>query len=212
MRTYVRRAENRQPQPSGPKQFGRTVWFGVPDWVDPFWWIQGSEPEKMVMDAFVRLGIYFEHTPQTNPVHWSPLLVKVAHSDPRDWEPDFLLPQYKIWLEVNGTHFHTLPGAMDRDAFRGAIIQEAGWKYIAWWDYEIEKNLWGLINSVPEFRDIKVKDNRGRRRNVEGKFWEGMLKNEVDHLAGLRTANRNRAKPPQHMEMRWRRSYTRKPK
>jgi hypothetical protein len=36
----------------------------VPQWYDPYFFIQGSEPEKMVMKELVRRGIYFEHTPQ----------------------------------------------------------------------------------------------------------------------------------------------------
>jgi hypothetical protein len=211
MRTYVRRAENRTPQPNGPNQIGRSITVPVPHWVDPYWWIQGSEPEKMVMAELVRRGIYFEHTPQKNPLHWGAAKA-LALSDPTDWEPDFLFPQYRIWLEVNGTYFHTLPGAIFHDAFRATLIEGAGWKPVIWMDYEISANLIGLFDSVPEFNDVKRADQRGMRTNVEGRFWEGLLgKKAIDHSAGIRTQNRMRTKPPEFVN-RWRYSYTRSPK
>jgi hypothetical protein len=180
-RTYIRRAGDRRPQTQG-----RRIRFYVPRWVDPFFWIQGSVPEKMVMAELVRRGIYFEHTPQKNQLG--------GMVDPT-WEADFLFPQYKIWLEVNGLYFHTLPGAPERDALRRVMIEDAGWKFMAFWDFDILTRLQDIMNEVPEFYRVESEIQRGRK-NHGLPFYEGG--DGIDHLKGLRAQLRGRAKPPQY--------------
>lgn len=207
-RTYVRRPETRQPLNLGPKRASRTIQFLQPKFYDPFFFVQGSVPEKMVMAELTRRGIYFEHTPQENPIEWG-MLKAVASSDPSKWEADFLFPQYKIWLEVQGHYFHTLPGVPEKEALRFALIEAAGWRPIYWWDYDIEARLPELMDAVPEFYRPKEKDNAGFKKNYGLPFWEGGM--GVDHLAGLRTANRNRAGTPQYSS-KWRYPHTRRAK
>lgn len=208
-RSYVRRAGERTPQKFGPQQVGRTIQVPVPHWVDPFFWVQGSAPEKMVMAEFVRRGIYFEHTPQSNPIEWG-MLKEMASSDPTDWEADFLLPQYRIWLEVQGFYFHTLPGVPEKEALRFALIEAAGWRPMYWWDYDIEARLPELMDAVPEFYRPKKQDQKGMRTNQNGyNFYEGGI--GIDHLAGLRAANRNRTGTPQYSS-KWKNSYSRNAK
>ena len=149
-KSYVKRAGERTPQKHGPNQIGRTIRFPKPQFYDPFFSIQGSVPEKMVMAELVRRGIYFEHTPQTNPIEWG-MYKQIATSDPTNWEADFLFPQYKIWLEVQGAYFHTLPGVREKEAMRFVIIEAAGWQPIYWWDYDIEARLVEMMDDVPEF-------------------------------------------------------------
>ena len=213
-----------------------------PQFYDPYFFIQGSVPEKMVMKELVRRGIYFEHTPQTNDINWG-YLKEVASSDPSKWEADFLFPQFKIWLEVQGAYFHTLPGVPEKEALRFAVIEAAGWRPLYWWDYDIEARLPELMDSVPEFyrppgslqnSDAFAKRNQGKippkgtgnknhspwhtkkdRYNQSdywnshhnfprsfGKTTRGLPFLEggtgIDHLKGLRTANRNRATTPQY--------------
>lgn len=171
----------------------------VPKWYDPFPWVQGSRPEKMVMAELARRGIWFEHTPQRNPLP--------PPVDP-SWEPDFLFPQYKIWLEVQGAYWHSKKRAVESDAWRFACIEVAGWRPIYWWDYDIETRLNDLMNDVPEFYQVNKVVNSGHRRNYGLPFWEGG--EGVDHLAGLRKALSNRAKPK---TLTWRRrTSTRRPK
>ena len=158
----------------------------MPRWVDPFWWIQGSQPEKMVIAEFVRRGIYFEHTPQMNTLG--------GLVDPT-WEPDFLLPQFHIWIEVNGFYFHTLPGKPETDAYRYAAIEAQGWKVLVWWDYDILARLTDLMDAEPEFYWVDPKKNEGDT-NLGLPFYEGGT--GIDHLKGLRTALHARAKPPQY--------------
>lgn len=223
---------------------GHRIRYNQPQFYDPYFFVQGSVPEKMVMKELVRRGIYFEHTPQTNDINWGNLK-EVATSDPSKWEADFLFPQFKIWLEVQGTYFHTLPGVPEKEALRFAIIEAAGWKPIYWWDYDIEGKLMELMDSVPEFyrppsgkggwaprNEGKIppagtqsgknhspwhtkKDRFGRsdywnshhnRPRTFGRVTKGLPFYEggdgIDHLAGLRKANSNRATTPQYLSKR----------
>lgn len=201
-RTYVRRNGERV------RGDNRTR-IPVPKWVDPYWFIQGSSIEKMVMTEFIRRGIWFEHTPQTNPLPWFGWMASDA-KNPRQWEPDFLLPQYKIWIEIQGAYFHTLPGQMETDALRFSWIDAVGWKPIAWWEDDIRNRLQDLFNDVPEFyrvdKEFEAKQHASQPNSKktwnEGSFYEGG--DGIDHLAGLRKALRGRGRPEQYQAQRYR--------
>lgn len=187
----------------------------MPHWVDPYFYIQGSSIEKMVMTEAVRRGLYFEHTPQTNPLPWLGWMIEPG-KDPRKWEPDFLFPQYKIWLEIQGAYFHTLPGQVETDALRFAYIESVGWRPIAWWEDDIRTRLQDLFNAVPEFYNVDRVLNSAliaSRLTVADKK-TGILFHEggtgIDHLAGLRKALRGRARPPQNIAKRYKRKRARK--
>lgn len=179
-RTYIRHER-------APESDRRQRKFKVydPQFIDPFFWIQGSEIEKMVMVELVRREIYFEHTPQRN---------SVGGGVPSDWEADFLLPQYKIWIEIQGAYFHTLPTQIEADALRYATIEAAGWRPIFWWEWDIRSRLHELMDAVPEFYKVVPALQHGRK-SPGLPFYEGG--DGIDHLAGLRTALRNRARPAQ---------------
>lgn len=200
-RTFVRRNGERVRQ-----TVARSIKIYVPHWVDPYVWIQGSSIEKMVMAELVRRGIYFEHTPQTNSLPW-PSWMFTNKSNPRNWEADFLLPQYKIWIEIQGSYFHTLPGAVEHDALRFAYIEAVGWKPIFWWEEDIRNRLQDLFNAVPEFYNVnrakEAATQSSRRHNFGLPFYEGG--DGIDHLAGLRSALRGRGRPPQLEGQRYRR-------
>ncbi len=156
-----------------------------PWFYDQYFWIQGSEIEKMVMVEFVRRGVYFEHTPQRN---------TVGGGVPADWEADFLLPQHRIWLEIQGAYFHTLPDQLRHDALRFAMIEAAGWKPMFWWEWDIRSRLTELMDAVPEFYRVTAALQKGRVSTGLA-FYEGG--DGVDHLVGLRKALQNRARPAQ---------------
>lgn len=189
-RTFVRRERKRD--------LVRRFKVYKPWWVDPFVGIQGSSIEKMVMAEFVRRGIYFEHTPQTNSLNWLPGLGNPT------WEPDFLLPQYKIWIEIQGSYFHSLPGQIETDSLRFASITLAGWKPIAWWEFDIRTRLLELFDAVPEFymANMALQAAAAKKYGVYKNlpFLEGGFDasgKAIDHLAGLRKALHGRARPPQ---------------
>lgn len=193
-RTYIRRDGERSPREE-LRRVGRVY---APRWIDPYWWIQGSSIEKMVMAELVRRGIYFEHTPQTNSLPWKDWMFEDGQN-PRKWEADFLIPQYRIWIEIQGSYFHTLPGQIETDALRFAYIEAVGWRPIFWWEEDIRNRLQDLFNRVPEFyevnRKLEAKLQQTERRNFHLPFYEGG--DGIDHLAGLRAALRSRGRPPQ---------------
>jgi hypothetical protein len=203
-RTYIRRQGERVKGDNRQR-------FYVPHWVDPYYWVQGSSIEKMVMAELIRRNIYFEHTPQTNTLPWFPWMLQEKHTD--KWEPDFLLPQYKIWIEIQGAYFHTLPGQVETDALRFAYIEAVGWRPIAWWEDDIRTRLIDLFQAVPEFyridTDLEQKYQQSHRRTPGlGSGFEGG--DGVDHLKGLRTALSNRGRPPQGIAKRYRKKRARK--
>ena len=183
--TYVRHPEDRKPKDGAHSQ--RVF---VPRWIDPFPWVQGSSIEKMVMAELVRRGIYFVHTPQKNSIG--------GLVDPT-WEPDFLFPQYHIWMEIQGAYFHTLPGAVERDSLRFAIIEAAGWKPIYWWEDDIRSRLQEIMNEVPEFYTVEAAKNVGYKTSQGYGFFEG---DAPDTLKGLRAALAGRAKMNQKIAIR----------
>lgn len=169
-------------------------------WIDPFPQIQGSSIEKMVMAELVRRGIWFEHTPQRNPLVW-PIGAEIAlKQDPASLEPDFLFPQYHIWLEIQGAYFHTLPGKVESDAMRFVCIEKAGWKPIFWWEDDIRARLPDLMNDVPEFYFVDPGMQKNWQRSDGLPFYEGGT--GIDHLAGLRKALANRAHPQQNYRLK----------
>jgi hypothetical protein len=110
-----------------------------------------------------------------------------------------LFPQYKIWMEIQGAYFHTLPGAVEHDALRFAIVQAAGWRPIFWWEDDIRTRLVEIADAVPEFYRVsaaKNAPNKNLPRTPGYTFYEGAA---PDTLKGLRSALSGRARPPQKL-------------
>lgn len=197
MRTYIRH----ERQVGGPHRLKvYRPWF-----IDPYPWVQGSKPEKMVMAELARRGIFFLHTPQTNNLGGA--------VDP-SWEADIMVPQYRIWIEVQGSYFHSLEGQIEKDSYRYAAIKQAGWRPYFWWEFDILNRLQELVDDVPEFYIVKpLQQEKARQRYGATR---GLPFNEdggkgIDHLKGLRTRNAMRRQPTQ-MIYRHRFNYQRREK
>lgn len=174
-----------------------------PWWVDPFWWIVGSSIEKMVMAELVRRGVYFIFRAQTNTLG--------GFVDPT-WEADFLLPQHRIWIEVQGSYFHTLPGQLEKDSYRYAAIEMAGWRPLFLWEFDIRERLKDKLDEIPELYIARLTAEAEARRKYGTSAGLPFLLGDpelVDQLVGLRRALSNRAKPPQYA---FRRRTRRRPK
>lgn len=177
-------------------RFGRrakneTSWrVKVATWIDPFTGVQGSSIEKMVMAELVRRGVYFEHSTTGNTVG--------GMVDPT-WKADILIPQHRIWMEVQGSYFHTLPGAVEHDAYRFAVVEAAGWKPIFLWEGDIRTRLQDILNEIPELYSVTKTPYAGARDNTGLGFYEGEA---PDTLKGLRKALANRTKPGQNIARR----------
>ena len=174
------------------KEFRDKVY--APQWVDPWWFINGSEPEKMVMAELARRGIYFQYREPANDLG--------GYVDPT-WEADIKCPQHKIWIEVQGAYYHTLPGQLKSDAIRFAAIKMAGWRPLFWWEWDIRGKLNELFDAVPEFYQPKNKEEEAARKRYGVSYGEGFkVGSNVDQLTGHRTAMSNRSRPPFYMQKR----------
>jgi G:T-mismatch repair DNA endonuclease (very short patch repair protein) len=146
----------------------------------------------MVMAELVRRGIYFEHTPQRNTLGGA--------VDPT-WEPDFLVPQHRIWIEVQGSYFHSLKNQIELDSFRYAAIKQRGWLPLFWWEFDIRTRLQELMDAVPAFYMVKPPVEKKARSRYGTRKGSGLPFLEpppgLDHLKGLRAALAGRRKPAQ---------------
>jgi G:T-mismatch repair DNA endonuclease (very short patch repair protein) len=62
-----------------------------------------------------------------------------------NYRPDFMLPDYKILIEVYGSYWHMVPGQIKSDRLKEAIYMMDGWKVCIWWDWEIEDGVFKLF-------------------------------------------------------------------
>lgn len=179
----------------------RTFKVYMPQWVDPYWFLVGSSIEKMVLAELARRGVFFIFRSQTNNLG--------GFVDPT-WEADFLLPQHKIWIEIQGSYFHSLPGQLEKDSLRFAAIEMAGWKPVFLWEFDIRTRLPEILDEIGVFYIV----DRALERRASGRFGEKFGASRipgqrfavggelVDQLVGLRKALSARAQPVQ-MEKRY---------
>ena len=160
-------------------------------WIDPYWWIVGSSIEKMVMAELARRGVYFIYRNQVNDLG--------GFVDPK-WEADFYLPHHKIWIEVQGSYFHSLPGQIEQDALRYAAIEMAGWKPVFLWEFDIRTRLHEVLDQVGVFYQVdRATEQAARSRygTMQGLDFSLGSETLVDQLKGLRAGLAKRRKPPQ---------------
>lgn len=148
--------------------------YGV--WVDPFPNIMGTRPEKMVFAELVRRQIPFQYQ------NWFYVdLIGLVGN--RWYRPDFIIPNYKIIIEVQGAYWHSQPKAIESDAYKYTLYELMGWKVLTWWDYEIEDDLGALFAKTPELNSYKYK----------GTYT--LYKKQYDDSAGIRKMNEAKRKP-----------------
>jgi len=192
MRLFVR--DGRQIKPFKDK-------FYSPPWVDPWWFINGSEPEKMVTALLAKRGIYFQFREPANDLG--------GFVDP-SWEADIKCPQHKIWIEVQGAYYHTLPGQLKSDARRYAAVKHAGWTPLFWWEWDIRTRLNELFDEVPAFYQVNFNKQRGARQRYGVSMGEKFkVGSNVDQLVGHRAAMASRSRPSEYIV---RHKTTRRPK
>jgi very-short-patch-repair endonuclease len=170
----------------------------APWWVDPYINIPGSSIEKMVLAELSRRGVFFIFRAQKNDIG--------GLVDP-NWEADFLLPQHKIWIEVQGSYWHSLPGQIENDSLRYAAISMAGWKPHFLWEFDIRTRLIDLLDEIGVFYFVDpVKEAAARQLYQASTVYEAMNYpgsrfsiglDLTDQLTGLRSSNSKRTKPPQ---------------
>jgi hypothetical protein len=117
-----------------------------PLWVDPFPWIPGTHPEKLLFAALVRRGIYFrfqDDFPKADQRVF-PIL------QDRDFKPDFIVPEWKIIYDPYGDFAHSQPRAFGQmgkdgkwipgsDVWKQVYYESKGYEFIHPWTSDIER-------------------------------------------------------------------------
>lgn len=114
-----------------------------PAWTDYFPWAVGTIPEKMVFTELALRNVTFFFAP-----YWGDM--PFTESVYEHYRPDFILPEYRIVIEVYGAYWHGLPGASDRDARKAVMYESAGYHYYCLWDYDIYAGVAEALDRIPE--------------------------------------------------------------
>lgn len=149
---------------------------GYKRWVDPYPWVHGTEPEKRVYQALSLRGIRFYFLNEYN--------FNIPEIDFfKEYQVDFILPDQKIIIEVQGYFWHTKPGTIESDAFKFAVYEALGWRPLAWWDYEIIDNVNALC----------IRDGLGGiTTNTASSELPPLSRKKQDTSKGIRTLNTKR--------------------
>ncbi len=145
--------------------------------VDPFPAIPGTLPEKMLYAALMARQIPFLYQESVTAT-----IPEIGLNN--NYRPDFILPDTKIIIEVQGAYWHSMPDRIESDSFRAAILEYLGYKVLFWWDYDILARLDELFLADPVMANYPV---RGNPLPHVAK-WH-------DDSAGIRTLNRKHKKP-----------------
>lgn len=114
----------------------------VSTWVDPYPEVHGTLPEKMVYAELSRLGIPFLFL---NDIRFT---IPEIEFD-KEYQADFVIPSLKLIIEVQGAYWHTMDKTIEADAFKFAIYETAGYKVLAWWDFDIIEGIHNLVFAEP---------------------------------------------------------------
>ena len=113
----------------------------APHWHDPYPWIPGTVPEKMVFAelmgrriefVFQALGFPPKGTPGFTGTHLAVNLGAIR--------PDTLIPSIKAAVEIQGTYFHTVPEQEKHDQQKAMEYHAWGWHVYWIWDLDILAN------------------------------------------------------------------------
>lgn len=152
---------------------------GYKRWIDPFPTVHGTLPEKIVYAALSARGIrfYFLNDITTNIPE-----INIY----KEYQADFILPDHKVIIEVQGYYWHSKPGAIESDAFKFAMYQSAGYRPLAWWDFEILEDINSLF-----LRDLPALAS-SRHLSASSEL-APIKRTKVDTSKGIVTLNKKRA-------------------
>lgn len=165
-----------------------------PQWRDPYPWIPGTVPEKMIFAFLVQNNFFFVY--QDNLPEYRLALSTGGVFIPR-YVPDFVLPEYKVIIDPFGDYHHSLPDVAASDARKAVIYAQLGYEFIHPWTSQIEKNgaAWVLHKSKrlwqPPIATLGPEDLPFRAQGYRLGPYLGLGSTSVA------AANKKRAKPKQ---------------
>lgn len=151
---------------------------GETGFVDRFPLGFGTLPEKILYDALSRRNIPFYYL---NDIE---LIVPEIQFD-QFFQADFILPNQRVIIEVQGAHWHSMPKTIEADALKHALYMQTGWRPLAWWDFDILNNINLLFMNDPDLRNYPVV-------SLGDSELTPMRRTKTDTSKGIRTLNRKR--------------------
>jgi len=148
-RYWERRRLHRRNALAGTISSGRQR-TDEPGWTDYFPEFPGTRVEKIVFKALVDLGITFYFG-----AYWGDMPFTTDFEE--RYRPDFILPEYRIVIEVFGAYWHSLESSYKRDSVRASMFEAAGYKFIILWDYEVLNNPFAILDTIPELVNPAIK-------------------------------------------------------
>lgn len=149
-------------------------------WVDLFPWVHGTLPEKMVYAELSRRGIPF--------LFLNDVGINIPEiSLNKDYQADFVIPQLRLIIEVQGAYWHSKPDTIEADAYKFTLYEAMGYRVLAWWDFDILSDLISLFESEPSLRALTVTSQV--RASTELPVQK---RTKVDTSIGIRTLNARR--------------------
>lgn len=155
-------------------------------WIDPYPWIQGTLPEKMVYAELSKRNIRFAFQNEIDFVIPEIDFNKV-------YRPDIAIPDLKIIIEVQGSYWHSQQKAIEDDAYKFAVYETVGWKVLVWWDYDILTRLQELVASEP-----LIASRPTDIRNSSSTEYVYTRKRIIDDTKGIKTLNYRRGQRLQY--------------
>jgi len=149
-------------------------------WIDPYPWVQGTLPEKMVYAELSRRGIRFAFQNEIN--------FAIPEIDfNKMYRPDIAIPDLKLIIEVQGSYWHSQEKAIEDDAYKFAVYETTGWRVIVWWDFDIVNRLQELVASEP-----LIASRSPELANTGTTEYIFSTKRVIDDAKGIKTMNYNR--------------------
>lgn len=160
------------------QQADRFSIHGLNGFIDPFPLGFGTLPEKILYWALSERNIPFYYL---NDIRFQ---FPEINFD-KTFQADFILPTLNIIIEVNGSYWHSMAKTIDEDAFKYAIYQQAGYKILPWWDFDIINDVNLLFLADPQLAKFNVIQNKSSELNP-------MARTKTDTSKGIRTLNKKR--------------------
>ena len=142
-RYWERQRDRRARREKGIRYAYRTQ--PPPDIIDYWAHIPATKPEKFIFAELIRRGVSF---------YFSYLFGDMPFTADKEerYRPDFLLPDYRIIIEVAGIYWHTRPGMFEYDVTRTQLFLASGYQVYIFTDQEILDDVVATLDKIPEIR------------------------------------------------------------
>ena len=146
-----------------------------PTFFDRYPDIAGTVPEKIILNLLAERQISFFFNVPFGDIPFT--------TQRENFRPDFILPDYRIIIDVNGYYWHGLPGHYEHDYTRSALLEASGYTVYQLLDIEIVARPYNILDDIPELASAVLKGGR-----IE------VGDNPIDVLAPVRERIRKRPK------------------